>query len=151
MPSSHFVAFRYLALLRYVNTHKHINPGRQLVPGFSSKYFYINYDAAFTVRHFEGIVPDFAGFFAKYGTQKPLFGTKFCFSLGGYLTYQDLSGPYLGANPDYSPVVQIFHLILADIGNISCDLLGTQFCISGVTFIFFNVNRSVDVFFHEFS
>ena len=97
------------------------------------------------MRQSEGGVPDLARLLAEDRTEKPFFAGKLGFALGRHFADKYIAGMNLGADGDDAFVIKVAEHIFADIGDIACDLLRPEFCVSGFAGIFFYMDRCINV------
>ena len=150
MASRHLVTNGDFSALGDIASYHHVNAGFEfigVVPGID---LYIYNRAIFSMGDPQRGIPDFPGFFTENSPQQPLFGSQFGLAFRCHLTYQDITGVYLGTNPDDSPLIQVFPGVLFDIGNIPGDFLWAQFGIPGLNLIFLNVDGGKHVLPHTF-
>src|SRR5699024_5135691 len=143
VTSGHLIAHGDLSLLSNIDAHRLIHSRRQLIAVFPGKYPGVHYNSVLSVRHLQGCISDFTGFLAEDGSQQPLLRGELRLALGGYLSYQDISCPYLRANADNPPLVQILQGIVAYTGNILGDLLRSQLGITGFRLVFLYMNGGI--------
>ena len=140
MASGHLVTDRNFSLLSDIAADYHVDTRRKFVGVFTGKDLDIHHNTIFAVGNTEGGIPNLSRLLAKDSAEQAFFGGKLCLSLGGNLTHQNISGAHLGANPNDTHVVKIFKGILAYVGNIPGDFLRPELGVSGLDFIFFNVD-----------
>ena len=141
MTSGHFVANGNFTLLGHINADQFIDTRRKFItidPGKDPNIYDL---AVFPVGHSQRGIPHFSGLLAKDGAKKPLFRHEFRFSFGGNFSHQNIAGTDFGTDADNAGCIEIFQNIIADIGDISGDFFRSQFGISSVAFVFFNMNR----------
>src|SRR6185437_14688577 len=91
----------------------------------------------------EGSVAHVAGLLAEDGTQQLLFRSELSFDLGRHLAHQDVAVSDLGADANYAALVQVAQRVLAHIGNVAGNFLGTQLGVAGLDLALLDVNRGV--------
>ena len=101
------------------------------------------------MRYFQRCISYLTCFFSEDCTKKSFLGCKLCFSLRSNFTYKDISGTNLSTDTDDSSLIQIFQCIISNTWDVSCDLFWSELCISCFCFIFFNMNRCVDIILHQ--
>ena len=97
------------------------------------------------MRYFQRSITYFTCFLTKDCTKKSLFCRKLCLSLRSNFTNKDIAGTYFSTDADNTTLIQIFQCIVAHARNITCDLFRSQFGITGFAFIFFNMNRCINI------
>ena len=142
MAAGHLISGSDLAALGNRDTHHHIHTRREVGIVFTGKDFHIHHLAAFTMRHPQRGVLYVAGLFAKDGAQQSLFRGEFLFALRRDLADQDIIRPHFRADADDPRFIQILDGFFTDVGNITRDLLRSQFGIARFDFIFLDMNRS---------
>ena len=149
MTTSHLVTNRNLTFLSNINTYCLIYSRRQLIAILSCKYLGIYDNTIFSVRNFKGSITNFSCFLTKDCTQKTFFCCQLCFSLRSNFTNKNIAGTNLCTDTDNTTLIQIFQCVITDTRNISCDLFRSKFCITCFCFIFFNMNRSIDIVLYQ--
>ena len=147
MSPSHLVAFGNFAFLRNINTNQLIDSRHQLIAIFTGENFDIDNFAGFTVRNPQRSVSHFTGLLAKNRPQQTFFGRQFRLALWRDLTDQNIAGSNFSANSDNAAIIQIAQCFFSHIRNVPGDFFRPQFGITRVALIFFDVNRSKDIFF----
>ena len=145
MTTSHLVTNRNLTFLSNINTYCLIYTRGQLIAVLSCKYFGIYDNTIFTMRNFKGSIADFSCFLTENSTQKTFFCGQFCLALRSNFTDKNITGTNFCTDTDDTTFIQIFQSIITDTRNISCNLFRSELCISGFCFIFFNMNRSINI------
>ncbi len=149
MTSGHLITHGDLSLLSDINTNSFVYARIQLVPVLSCEYSGLNDDTIFTVRNLQGCIAHFSRLLTKDRTKKPFLGCQFRLALRRHLAYQNISGTDLGAYADDSTLIQIFKCIFAHAGNILCDLLRSELCITGFRLILFDMNRCINIILNQ--
>ena len=145
MTACHLVADRYLPLLCYINSHGLIYARRQLVAVLPCKYFRVHNDTVLAMGNLERRVPYLTGLLSKNRAEKPLFCRKLRLPLRSNLSYQDVSGAHLCADPDDSSLVQIFQGIVSHTWNVAGNLLRPELGVTSLRLIFLNVDGCIHV------
>ena len=101
------------------------------------------------MRNLEGSITNFSCFLTENCTQKTFFCSQFCFSLRSNFTDKNITGTNFCTDTDDTTFIQIFQSIITDTRNIFCDLFRSQLGISGLCFIFFDMNRSIYIFLYQ--
>ena len=99
--------------------------------------------------HLQGGVADFSGLLAEDGPQQPLLGGQLGLALGGNLANQVVAGVDLSAHADNAVLVQILQGILAHVGDIPGDLLGSQLGVPGLGLMLLDVDGGEHVLPHQ--
>ena len=86
-----------------------------------------------------------SGLFTEDGAQEALLGGEVRLALGRDLTYQNISGVYLGTLLYDTVDVQIAQRIVADVLDLAGDLLRAELCISRLMCVDLNVKRGIYV------
>ncbi len=97
----------------------------------------------------ERSVAHIAGLFAEDGAQQLLFRRKLGLALGRNLAHQNVAVLDLGADADHAALVQVAQRMLAHVGNVARDLLGTQLGVARLDLELLDVNRGVVVLPHQ--
>ncbi len=145
VTACHLVADRYLPLLCYINSHGLIYARRQLVAVLPCKYFRVHNDTVLAMGNLERRVPYLTGLLSKNRAEKPLFCRKLRLPLRSNLSYQDVSGAHLCADPDDSSLVQIFQGIVSHTWNVAGNLLRPELGVTSLRLIFLNVDGCIHV------
>ena len=149
VTAGHLIAHADLALLGNVAAHHLAHIGLQLVAVVGGEHLHIHHDAVGAVGHTQRGVAHFAGLLAEDGAQQALLSGQLGLALGADLTNQDVAGVDLGAHADDAALVQILQGILAHVGDIPGDLLGSQLILAGLDFVLLNVDGGVHVLTHD--
>ena len=145
----HFVAFAEFPFLRNVNADELIYARRQFIAVFTGKFLDVDHFPEFSMRHTERCITDFSFLIAENVTEKTFFRSQFCFPFRRYFADKDITGTYIGADTDNTVFIKIFQSVVADGCQLSCDLFFAQLRITGITLVFFNMDRGVQVIFAE--
>ena len=145
MATRHLIADGELSLLGDIAADNFVYAGRQLVAVLLGEYFDIDNDAVFAVGPFQGSISDFLGFLAEYRAEQSLLGGQLGLALGRYLADKYIAGVNLCADADYASVVKVAKGVLADVGDISGYLFGAELGVSGLSLIFLDMDRGVNV------
>ena len=105
MTAGHLVAHRDLSLLCNVDPHHLVYARRQLVSVLAAEGVHIHHNARFSVRQTHGGVPDFPHLLTENGAEQSFFGSLFGFSLGRYLSDQNVPGTDFSALADHTELV----------------------------------------------
>ena len=149
VAAGHLVAHGDLTLLGDIDADHLVDAGGELVAGLAGEDLHVHDDAALSVGHLQGGVTDLAGLLTKNGPQEPLLGGEVGLALGGDLAHQDVAGVDLGAHADDAPLVQVLQGVLAHVGDVAGDLLGTQLGVPGLGLVLLDVNGGEDVLLHH--
>ena len=150
VTTSHFVTNRNLTFLSNINTNRLIYTRRKLVTVLSCKYFSINNDTVLTMRNLKGSISYLSRLLTEDRTEQTFFCSKLCLSLRSNFTYQNVSCTNLSTDTDDTALIKVFQSIVTNARNISCDLFRSQLGISGFCFIFFNVDRCINIVLNKF-
>ena len=145
MTAGHLIADGDFSLLSDVNADCLIDAGRQLVVILSGEDTRLNDDTVFTVRNLERGISDLSCLLTKNRAEQTFLGRKLGLALRRNLADQDIAGTDLGTDADDAALIQILQRVIADAGYILGDLLRSEFCVTGFTFIFLNVNGCIYV------
>ena len=146
MASRHLIADRDLALLGDINTDHLVDAGRQLILALAGEDLDVDDNAAFAVRHFQGCVANLTGLFTEDGTQQTLFRGQLGFTLRGDLADENIARADFSAHADHTELIKVLERFLADIGDITGDLLRPELCFAGFGLILLNVDGGIAVF-----
>ncbi len=149
MTSGHLVTDRNLSLLRNVDTNRLVHTGGQLIAVFSGEYPGIHNNTVLAVRNLQRGVTDFSCLFSENRTKQTLLGGQLGLSLRSYLSDEDISGTYLRTDADNAALIQILQRIIADTGNILCDLLRSELGVAGLALVLFDMDGGVHVITHQ--
>ena len=150
VTTSHFVTNRNLTFLSNINTNRLIYTRRKLVTVLSCKYFSINNDTVLTMRNLKGSISYLSRLLTEDRTEQTFFCSKLCLSLRSNFTYQNVSCTNLSTDTDDTALIKVFQSIVTNARNISCDLFRSQLGISGFCFIFFNMDRCINIVLNKF-
>ena len=92
------------------------------------------------MRNFKGGISDLSRLFAEDCTKQSLLGGKLGFALGRNFTYKYIAGTNFRTYADNTVLVKVLERVLADVGNISRDLLCAELCISRLDLMLFYMN-----------
>ena len=126
MASSHFIADRDLTLLGDIAADNEVYTGVEFRAVGAVEHLDIDYGAVLAVRNTERRVLDLSCLFAEYCAEQALLCGKLGLALGRYLTNKYISGTDLRTYADYSALVKVFQCILADVWNVTGDLLRSE-------------------------
>ena len=149
MAARHLIAHGDLALLRDVYAHQLIHAWRQLVFIFAREYLHVHDHAAFAMRHAQGRIAHLAGLFAEDGAQQALLRSKLRLALWRDFTYQNIARAHFCADANDAALIEVSKRIFAYIGDIARDLFLAELGIPRLGFMFFNVDRGINVLFHQ--
>ncbi len=149
VTSGHLVTDRNLSLLRNVDTNRLVHTGGQLIAVFSGEYPGIHNNTVLAVRNLQRGVTDFSCLFSENRTKQTLLGGQLGLSLRSYLSDEDISGTYLRTDADNAALIQILQRIIADTGNILCDLLRSELGVAGLALVLFDMDGGVHVITHQ--
>ena len=88
--------------------------------------------------------------FAEDSSEESFLGCKLGLSLWSYLTYKDVARLDLGTDLDDTVLIEVFEHVLAHVGDIACDLLGAELCVTGFGVVFFDMDRCVYIVTNDF-
>ena len=145
VASGHLVADRDLSLLGDVAADHHVDARRELVAVFAGEDLHVHDDAVFAVRHAQGGVAHLARLLAEDRAQQALLRVELGLALGRDLAHEDVAGAHLGAHADDAAFVELLERVVADVGDVAGDLLGSQLGVAGLDLIFLDVDRGVDI------
>jgi len=140
MAACHLITDGDLAPLGYPYPDELDHVGREVGVVFTRELLYVNDLAAFAVRHPQRGVLYLAGLLTEYSSKQLLLGRQLGFALGCDLADQDISRPYLGADPDDAFLVQVTQALFAYVRNILGNLLFAQLGLTSFNFVFLNMN-----------
>ena len=149
VTAGHLVAFADLTFLGNVDTHQFVHAGSQFVAVFTGEYLHVHHLAEFAMGHAQGCITDFSFLVAEDGTQESFFRSQFGFALRCHLAYQDITGPYIGTYHDNPVFIQIFHSVFGNGRQLAGNFFFAQLGISGIAFVFFNMDGSVEIILAE--
>ena len=149
MTSGHLITYRDLSLLCDVDTDCLVNSRWKFISIFSCKYFCIYNDTVFTMRYFQRSISYFTSFFSKDCTKKSFLCCQFCLSLRSNFADKNISCTNLSTDTDNTSLIQIFQCIITYAWNITCNFFWSELCITGFCFIFFDMNRCVNVILYQ--
>ena len=145
----HLIAHGDLSLLGDIHPDGFGDAGGQLVGIFLGEDLDVHHDAAFAVGNLQGGIPDFSCLLTEDGSQQPLLGGQFGLALGGDLTHQIVTGVNLRAHADDAVLVQVFQGILAHVGDVPGDFLGSQLGVPGFGLMLLDVDGGEHVLPHQ--
>ena len=150
MTTSHLITNGDFSLLCDVDTYRLINSWRQLITIFSCEYLGVYNDTILTVWYLKGSITNLACFLTKDCTKKSLLCCKLSLSLRSNLTNKDITSTNLCTDTNDSALIKNLELIITYARNITGDLFRSKLCITGFCFIFFNVNRCINIVLYKF-
>ena len=130
MTSCHLVSDGDLSLLSYIASYYLVNSGRKLVAVISCEYLNIYNGTCLAVRNLEGVVSYLSCLLTEDSSEKSFLCGQLGLALRCYLTNKDIARTDLGTYPDDTVLVQILQSVLTNVGDVSCDLLGSELGIS---------------------
>src|SRR5210317_1069571 len=105
------------------------------------EHAYLNNGTIVTWFHTQGCIANIRCFLTKNGAQQFFLWRHWAFTLGGDFTHQDVTWLNIGTDINDTRFVQITQRFFADVWNVACDFLWSQFRITGGDFEFFDVDR----------
>ena len=78
---------------------------------------------------------------AEDGAQQALLGVQFRLALRRDLSDEDIAGAHLRADADDTAFVKLAQRVVADVGDIACDLLRPKLCVARFNFVFLDMDR----------
>ena len=149
MTSRHLISDGYLSLLRDIYLNYLVYSGRKLIAVIAAEDSNVNYDTRFTVRQSERGITNLSCLFSEDSAEQSFLGGKLGLSLGSNLTYEYIARMNLGTDTDDTVGIKIADSVIADIGKLAGDFLGSELGIAGLAIIFLNVNRGINVISYE--
>ena len=108
-----------------------------------------DHDALDAGRHLQRVVLHILAGAAENGMQEFLFRRQLGLALWGDLADEDVTRSHIRADPDDPALVKVVQRTLADVGDIPRELLATQLGVADLDVVFLDVDRGIDVIFHE--
>ena len=146
VPPGEFIALGDLTVLRNINADHLVDAGRQLIAFllgfFLGNLFNGDHSTAFTMRHPQGGIANFAALLAKDCTQQALFRGKLGLALRRYFAYENIAGLDFSADPDDPALVKVSNRILRNVGKVAGDLFSTKLGFAGIDLELFNMDRA---------
>ena len=149
MAACHLIAYAELTLLRDVDSDDFGNARRELVLVLSREHFYVHDDTALSVRNFERRISDLSRLFAEDRSEKSFFGSELGLALRGNSSYEDVAAVYFCADHDDTVVVEILERVVAEVGDVACDLLFAESGVAAFDLVLFYMDRSKYVVFDK--
>ena len=149
MAACHLIAFRNLTFLRDMHTNLFIYTRRQLIAVFTGKYFNADNFTSFAMWHTQRAITNFAGFFTKDGSQQTFFCSQLSFAFRRNLTNKDIARTYFCSDTDNPAFIKIFQCFFGNVGNITGNFFLAKLSITGITIIFFDMDRCKDIRFDQ--
>ena len=141
VAAGELVADRDLALLGDVHPDQLVDARRQLVAVFTGEHLDVDDLAALAVRHLQDGVADLAGLLAEDGPQQALLGRQLGLALRGDLADQHVAGADLGTDADDAAVVEVAEDVVAEVRDVTGDLLRTELGVAGIDLVLVDVDR----------
>ena len=101
------------------------------------------------MRYFQRSISYFTSFFSKDCTKKSFLCCQFCLSLRSNFADKNISCTNLSTDTDNTSLIQIFQCIITYAWNITCNFFWSELCITGFCFIFFDMNRCVNIILYK--
>jgi len=149
VASGQLVTVGDLPLLGHVDPDQLVDPRRQFVALLAVEDADADDGAGLAVGHLHRGVAHLARLLAEDRAEQPLLGGQLGLALRGDLADQDVPGPHLGTDPDDAALVEVGEHVLADVGDVAGDLLGTELGVPGVDLVFLDVDRGQHVVLHQ--
>ena len=143
------VALLDLAALGHEDADELVDSGREVVAGLAAEADHVDDAAVGAVGHLEGGVAHVVGLGAEDGAQQALLGGEGRLALGRDLAHQDVAGADLGADADDAVIVEVGEHVLAQVGDLAGDLLGTELGVAGVDLVTGDVDGGQQVLLHH--
>ena len=123
---------------------------RQFVVVFTGEYANVDDLARFAVRNAQGRITDFPFLVAENSAEETFFRSQFRFTFRRNLTDQYVAREYVGTDHDDPFSSRFFVLSSLTLGISRVISSGAEFRIAGIAFIFFNMDRSIEVVLRQF-
>ena len=149
MAPGELVADRDLALLGDVHADQLVDAGRQLVAVVTVEHLDVDDLARLAVRHLEAGVADLAGLLTEDRPKQALLRRQLGLALGGDLADEDVARTDFGADADDAAVVEVGEDVVAQVGDVTGDLLRAELGVAGVDLVLVDVDRRQHVVLHE--
>ena len=149
VAAGELVADRDLALLGDVDPDELVDAGRQLVAVLPGEDLDVDDLAALAVRHLQRGVADLAGLLAEDRAQQALFRSQLGLALRGDLADEHVAGADLGADADDATVVEVAEDVVAEVRDVTSDLLGAELGVAGIDLVLVDVDRREHVVLDE--
>ena len=140
MAARHLVADRDLSLLSNIYAHEFVYARIEFVLVLSCEDLDVNDDTCATVWNAEGCVADFSCLLTEDCAEQSLFRCEFGFALWRDLADEDVACNDFTTDFDDTVFIKVFENFIAEVWNISCDLLFTELCITAFHLMLFNVD-----------
>ena len=150
VTTSHLIADRDFSLLCDVDADCLVYSRRKFVAVFTGKYFGVHDDTILTVRYLKGSITYLSCLLTEDSTKETLLSSKLSLSLRSNLTNKDITSTNLCTDTNDSALIKILECIITYAWNITGDLFRSKLCITGFCFIFFNVNRCINIVLYKF-
>src|ERR1017187_7923758 len=85
----------------------------------------------------------------KDSTQEFLFRCQLGLTFGSNLADENILWANLSTHINDAALVEILQTFLTNVGDVTCNLFGTEFCITSINLIFLNVYRGKVIFTHD--
>ena len=139
VPAGELVADADLALLRHVHPDQLVH-SRWEFGVVAAEGLDVDDLAALPVRDLKRGVAHFPGLLTEDGPQQAFFGSQFGLALRRHLAHQHIARPDFGADSDNPALVEVGEDVVAQVGDVPGDVLGTELGVSGVYLMFMNVD-----------
>ena len=140
VTSRHLVADGDFSLLCDVYADEFIDAGCEFVFILSRKDLDVYYDTAFSVGNAQGRVTHFSCLLTEDCAEQSFFGRELRLALRSNFTDEDITGLDLRTYHYDAVFVKVFEDFVAEVGDISGDLFVTEFGVSALDFVLFDVN-----------
>ena len=149
VAAGELVAHRDLALLGHVDPHELVDARCELVALVAAEHLDVDDLAGLAVGHLERGVADLAGLLTEDGAQQALLGGELGLALRRDLADQHVARPDLGADADDPALVEVGEDLLAQVRDVTRDLLGAELGVAGVDLVLVDVDRRQHVVLHH--
>src|SRR4051794_5062562 len=149
VAAGQLVADRDLALLGHIDADQLVDPGRELMTVFTGEHLDVDDLAALAVRNLQRGVADFTGLLTEDRPQQALLRRQLGFTLRRDLADQHIARADFGAHADDAAVVEIAKDVVAEVGDVSGDLLRAELGVAGIHLVLVDVDRGQHVVFDQ--
>ncbi len=149
MTTGHLVADADLALGSDADADEAVDARRQLVTVVAVELADVDDLAALAVGQAQAGVLHLAGLLTKDGAQQALLRGQLGLALGRDLTDQDVTGLNLSTDVDDTVLIEVLEGVLADVGDVAGDLLGSKLGVARLQLVLLDVDAGVEVLAHQ--
>ena len=145
MTTRHLIAFVDFTFLCDVHSDEAVDARWQFIVVFTRKDADIDNLTRFTMRNAQGRIPYFPFLITENSPQESFFRRQFCFAFRRNFTDENIAREYVSTDHDDTFFIEVFRAVFADIRDFACNFFRAELRITGIAFIFFDMDGCIQV------